>query len=252
MPRIMGHGSHRLRRKPDKLTIAIAVIAGVVVLTGIGVLAFTVLRQSTATASLPNSPEEAPTGVQPPPSMQARPETDQAEPSTFGPGTSTLLIGDSLAVGIAQPLAELMPDRELVVEAAEGRNTTTSVALVTDHADYTPSIWVVSLGTNDNAEDFPDQAQQLLDLAGDNRCVVWFDVHRPGYDEPIDGTLNQLAATHVNLHLIPWDRIADAHPEWFVMDDVHPEGEGYQRRAELAAEAVQSVCTTSSPTSGTS
>lgn len=248
----MGHGSHRLHRKPDKLTIAIAAIAGVLVVTGIAALAITVVRQSTATASLPNTSSVGPSGLQVPPSMQARPETDQAIPPTFGPGTSTLLIGDSLAVGIAQPLAELMPDRELVVEAAEGRNTPTSVALVTDHVDYTPSIWVVSLGTNDYAEEFPDQARQLLDLAGDGRCVVWFDVHRPGYDEPIDETLQQLATTHPNVHLIPWDRIADAHPEWFLVDEIHPDGEGYQRRAQLAAQAVQSVCTTSGPTDGTS
>ncbi len=72
-----------------------------------------------------------------------------------------------------------MPDRQIVVEAAEGRNTGTSVALVADHAAYTPSIWVVSLGTNDNSDEFADNAEALMELAGHDRCVLWYDVYRP-------------------------------------------------------------------------
>jgi hypothetical protein len=244
----MRRANHREGRKLGKVAVAALAVGGVAIIAGGAVLVYAALVQPEATAS-PSAAQANANQTSVVPSAQARPETDAAQSPTFGPDESVLLIGDSLAVGIAPQLAVELPQRQLVVEAEEGRNTATSVALVSDHVAYTPQIWVVSLGTNDNAVDFPSSARQLLDLAGANRCVLWFDVHRPGFDDPINDTLHLLALTHPNVHLLDWDKIADAHPEWFLMDGIHPEGDGYQVRTDMAAHAVNSVCTTPSATS---
>ena len=116
------------------------------------------------------------------------------------------------------------------------------VSLLAPYAATSASTWVVSLGTNDNPEEFPDQAAAVMDLAGPNRCVVWFDVWRVDTDESINATLNQLAARHPNLHVVPWHDVSAAHPEWFSGTDVHPSTAGYAVRGQLAVDAVNREC----------
>lgn len=155
-----------------------------------------------------------------------------------------LLVGDSLAVGIAGPLAAAWPNRTVTVEALEGRNTSTSAALLADHASATGPIWVVSLGTNDLPTDFPAAARTMMRLAGPSRCVVWYDVHRVDTQDAVNATLSRLAGRHANLHLLGWAALAQAHPEWFGYDGIHPDTAGYLARASLATDAVAQLCTT--------
>ena len=171
-----------------------------------------------------------------------RTSTDRGGPR-FPLGSPVMLIGDSLAVGIADPLIADWPNREVVVDALEGRSTTTQAALLPYEVEGSPSIWVVSLGTNDAPEDFPAAAASIMQQAGPNRCVVWYDVHRAATDEEINPELAVLLEQHPNLHLIDWHDLADAHPEWFSVDDIHPDATGYEARARQAVQAVAEQCT---------
>lgn len=155
-----------------------------------------------------------------------------------------LLVGDSLAVGITAYVDAGLADRPLTTDAAEGRRTATQVALLEPYAPTSPTTWVVSLGTNDNYEEFPADAAALMALAGPSRCVVWFDVWRPDADE-INAALVALADAHPNLHLVPWYDVSAAHPEWFSGTDVHPSSDGYAVRGQLAVDAVNTSCATS-------
>ena len=164
-------------------------------------------------------------------------------PPRYPARAPVLLVGDSLAVGIADLLTTGWPKRAVSVEAEVGRATSTSAALLADHAETTGPVWVVSLGTNDLPSDFPAAARALMRLAGPSRCVLWYDVHRASTQDQINADLARLARRHENLHILGWQALAQAHPEWFGPDGIHPAEAGYLARASLATRAVASQCT---------
>jgi hypothetical protein len=161
----------------------------------------------------------------------------------FDPDAPVELIGDSLAVGIQIDVSAGLAPRLVTTDAAEGRGTATAVSLLSYSAASTPSVWIVSLGTNDNPEEFADSAADLLALAGPDRCVVWFDVWRSDTQELINAELASLAETRPNVHVIPWYETSLANPEWFSGTDVHPSTKGYAERARLGVQAVAQHCT---------
>lgn len=176
-------------------------------------------------------------------SRAQRPAPSDAQPR-FAADAPMLLLGDSLALGIGDPVAADSPQRAVTVEAEVGRSTSTSAYLLADHVDATGPVWVVSLGTNDSPEEFPAAAREVLRLAGPDRCVLWFDIHRPERQGAINATLSRLALRTPNLHLLGWAAMADAHPEWFSWDGIHPNSAGAAARATLATGAVARSCTT--------
>jgi hypothetical protein len=154
-----------------------------------------------------------------------------------------LLFGDSLALGLADLLPPLVPTRPVTVEAEVGRGSTTAVYVLESLDEPTPSTWVVSLGTNDYDDlVLSTNVDTLMADAGRKRCVLWFDVWRPGSDEGVNAVLEAAAVRYDNLHVVPWNGLAAQHPEWFSGTDVHPSTEGYTARAQQAATAVAELC----------
>lgn len=153
-----------------------------------------------------------------------------------------LLLGDSLAVGIQYYVDAGLGDRVLTMDAAEGRGTATSASLLSPYAETSAPVWIVSLGTNDNPEEFEAQASSIMDLAGPDRCVVWFDVWREDTDDSINATLAELVSENPSLHLIPWHETSSQHTDWFSGTDVHPSSEGYAVRGQMAVDAVNEYC----------
>jgi len=246
-------GNHRAPTRTRWVASAVALVALAVVL-GVGFTAAVLHRPSRAFADGSDWSAPPSTAATLAETRAARPSIDRATraaprlalPTTprFPSHAPVLLVGDSLAVGIADALTAAWPDRALTVEAEEGRSASTSVALLADHAAATGPVWVVSLGTNDAAEEFPAAARAMVRLAGPSRCVLWFDVHRPDLQEPVDAELARLARRHDNVHVLGWQALADAHPEWFGWDGIHPDTPGYAARAAMAVDAVAQLCTT--------
>ncbi len=172
------------------------------------------------------------------PATEAGPQgTDPADTSPI------LLFGDSLALGLADLLPSLLPTRPVTVEAEVGRGSTTARYVLDALYAPTPSTWVVSLGTNDYDDlVLSANVDALMADAGRRRCVLWFDVWRPGSDEGVNAVLEAAAARYDNLHVVPWNALAAQHPEWFSGTDVHPSTEGYAARAQQAATAVAELC----------
>ncbi|MFL6178356.1 MAG: hypothetical protein ACJ74E_00715 [Actinomycetes bacterium] len=245
----MEHQRHRAPDRHRRRTLVLAVLVGLVIgaaAAGIGWWLDTdpqspstspsglaVTTAPLARADRTSRSEETRNEMAMPSAANADP-TDSAEP--------VLLLGDSLAVGIAPYVDAGLGERTLTVDAAEGRGTATSVSLLTPYAASSAPDWIVSLGTNDNTEEFGANARALMDLAGPDRCVVWFDVWRAATDESINATLNDLAADNPNLHLIPWHDTSAMHTEWFSGSDVHPASEGYAVRGQMAIDAVHEYC----------
>jgi hypothetical protein len=200
-----------------------------------------------AIAGPSNTPSETSTEDDHSPSARTEivvPTTAPADPTadpTAG-NDPVLLLGDSLAVGIQYYVDAGLGDRVLTVDAAEGRGTAASVALLSPYAETSAPVWIVSLGTNDNPEEFEGQARSIMELAGPDRCVVWFDVWRDGTDDTINATLTELASKNPTMHLISWHEISSLHTDWFSGADVHPSSEGYAVRGQMAVDAVNEYC----------
>jgi hypothetical protein len=242
---------------PRSRRVVSALLLVVVVAVGAGVLGLFVLNRpsgasaagSTELAAQVNLGLAAPTAVPTGPSSVAPavglgPKMLAAPAGPrFPSDTPVFLLGDSLAVGIADLLTAAEPNRTVSVDALEGRSTVTQDQLLEYTSATTAPIWIVSLGTNDAAVDFPDAARELLKLAGPSRCVLWYDVHRAATQDGINATLTQLARRHPNLHLLQWNDLADANPGWFGPDGIHPAQVGYVARTTLAADALDGYCT---------
>ena len=248
----MDQNRHRAPERHPRRPLVLASLGGVVAgalvvglvwwITGASVFPSLAASPEVSPSVTAHDPTDRTTGGRSP---EAR--NDVAVPTarsehTSGTGDPVLLLGDSLAVGIGPYVDTGLGERPLTVDAAEGRGTATSVSLLTPYAGTTPPIWIVSLGTNDNPDEFEPQARSIMALAGPDRCVVWFDVWRAETDDSINATLSALAADHSNLHLIPWHETSALHYEWFSGTDVHPSSEGYAVRGQMAIDAVNEYC----------
>lgn len=250
----MDHARHRAERRTAAGWLAIGLATGTL-LGATAVLATWVVidgppwrsdEQVVAAVQPMNNPRvEARSSRSDRAQLATPPPQIDATPSGSAPTTPVHLLGDSLAVGIAPYLDAGLGDRPLTTDAAEGRGTATMVSLLSPYAATSAPTWVVSLGTNDNPAEFPAQAAAVMDLAGPQRCVVWFDVWRVDIDDAINATLLQLAAENPNLHVVPWHDVAAAHQDWFSGTDVHPSTAGYAVRGQLAVDAINGECSTS-------
>jgi hypothetical protein len=251
------HGAPPRRSRQVLSAVLMVVTVVVAVAVGLGVIGLVVLNRpsgaaadsDTALAAQANlglaSPVGAPTGpssVDPATGLGPKMLAAPAGPR-FPATTPVFLLGDSLAVGIADLLTAAEPDSSVTVDALEGRSTVTQDQLLEYTAATTAPIWIVSLGTNDAVEEFPAAARELLQLAGPSRCVLWYDVHRAETQDDINATLTRLAQRHPNLHLLQWNDLANANPAWFGADGIHPAQEGYLARTTLATDGLAGSCT---------
>lgn len=164
-------------------------------------------------------------------------------------GQDTLVLGDSLALAVYPYLADLVPDRYVSYVGEVGSSTEWALAQVEQmqsESERVPRVVIVSAGTNDwYAQDFRHAADELLDLLGPKRCVVWSSIARP---EMVNGTsvdpaddlnavLADLALTHPNLRILDWAGAATDNPVWLAGDGIHPNEEGTVERAQMFADA---------------
>ena len=158
-----------------------------------------------------------------------------------------MVLGDSLGLIVYPYFADLLPDRYVGYTGKVGSTTAWALEqLQNQQAAGTtiPNVVVISSGTNDQyLSDFQQDAPRILALLGTERCVVWANIARPiaSGDDPalINTYLQSVAATHPNLHIVDWAALAQAHPEWFGSDGIHPDADGADARAKAFAAAVE-------------
>lgn len=165
---------------------------------------------------------------------------------------AVLVIGDSLAVGMAPALRADLAGDAVSIDARVSRPLAEGMAvLAATHvpADEHP-VLAFSLFTNDDPS-----AVGALDAAvrasmarvGGHGCAVWATIRRP----PLDGvsyaaanaTLEALSADPRfvgRLLVVPWARASASNPGWIAPDGVHATPMGYAARARLYADAIRS------------
>jgi lysophospholipase L1-like esterase len=206
---------------------------------------------------LPASEAAASLGPVDSPRTAAAAASAAASGSTAGrlvaPGANVLVIGDSLALDLDPGLASALPDRSVRVVAQVGRGTAAILGALRNYARLAPlpPVLVVSAGTNDGApamDTFRSQVDDVLALAGPQRCVLWPTVYRRGAvqadDVAFNAVLAETAQRTATLRVVDWVGTVNAHPDWLISDGVHPNTRGLQARVELVADAVRACSPT--------
>ena len=200
------------------------------------------------------SPAPTPTAIA---TAADNPTTRPSPTSTqLGASEPTLVLGDSLALDVYPYLANLLPDRYVSYVAKVGRSTEQIAAALAEQIDI-PNVVIVSAGTNDwSSAEFTTSAENLMNMIGPHRCVVWMDTARPQRADPnlglqtpassINAALDALAAAHSNVHVVRWSDMAASHPEWFGADGIHPNDDGIKARAQAMADAA-TTCSALNP-----
>lgn len=198
----------------------------------------------------PAPPEAAPQPL-PEPGQEAEPEDGARRPRGPRP---LILIGDSLAVGIAQALPAALPGWSVSIDARIGRPLAEGMAILTETplpegAAGARAILAFSLFTNDDPShvDALEQAVRAsVARLGAHGCALWATIQRPPYNgvsyDAANRRLHALAgdpALAGRLLIVPWHEAVARHPEWLGDDQVHATPDGWAGRARLYARAAR-------------
>jgi hypothetical protein len=173
-----------------------------------------------------------------------------ALPTGLGGGDAVVVIGDSLAVGMAPDLQALLPGRPVLVDARIGRPLDEGMAVLAG-SDPPRASFLFSLFTNDDPIriDALDAAVRASVAAlGPHGCAVWATIVRPKVGgrsyAAVNARLRALAldaALRGRLLIADWARAVNSPPHrkrWIVKDGIHGTTAGYWARAQLYADAL--------------
>jgi GDSL-like Lipase/Acylhydrolase family len=157
-----------------------------------------------------------------------------------------LVNGDSLAVGTKRHLPRELEDWKVQQSTAVSRHAYHGADVMRSYGQALPRVIHVSLGTNDDpaqVEAFRAAIDEVMEVAGERRCVVWTNIVRPPYEGTSYAGYNRALAREArerdNLRIVSWARMVREHPEWLREDGVHVSAEGYRERAEAVAADVR-------------
>jgi hypothetical protein len=183
-----------------------------------------------------------------PPALAAAP---LAPPTGVGGGNAVVLVGDSLALGMAPALQGLLPGREVLVDARVGRPLDEGMQVFAA-SDPPRGQLAFSLFTNDDPlriERLDQAVRASVASLGAHGCAVWATIVRPkvggrSYAQ-VNDRLRALAldpALSGRLLIADWAQAVSGHRgQWLAKDRVHATPAGYLARAQLYAGAL-SAC----------
>jgi hypothetical protein len=156
-----------------------------------------------------------------------------------------LVIGDSLAVGMADALRASLPGWQVSIDAKISRPLATGMDILAAQAGP-PAILALSLFTNDDPGATAALERAVRATAGrPGGCAVWATIVRPPYNgvsyDAANRVLKRLASDpRLNLRLVDWARFVSESPSFIAGDGVHATPAGYRARGELYAQAIRS------------
>jgi lysophospholipase L1-like esterase len=162
-------------------------------------------------------------------------------------GEQRLLVnGDSLAEGTRPYIPRELPDWRVRQSTKVSRHAYEGADVLRRYGRSLPRVIHVSLGTNDDPgqpEAFRDAIADVMEVAGERRCVVWANIVRPPYRRVSYRAYNRVLAeedeARDNLMVLNWVRMVRRHPAWLADDGVHVSAQGYAARARAVARLVR-------------
>jgi lysophospholipase L1-like esterase len=159
---------------------------------------------------------------------------------------SLLVNGDSLAEGTRPYVPRELPNWSVRQSTKVSRHAAEGDDVMRRYGRSLPRVIHVSLGTNDDpsqTDAFRAAVGDVMDVAGERRCVVWANIVRPPYGGVGYRGYNRVLAREDerrdNLRVLNWVRMVRRHPEWLADDGVHVSAAGYRARARAVARAVR-------------
>jgi hypothetical protein len=164
-----------------------------------------------------------------------------------------LMIGDSLAIGTAQPLVLDLPGWDVKFDARIGRPLSEGMEILTTRtAPPEPTarrrILAFSLYTNDPPADVTQldaAVRASVAQLGAHGCAIWATISRPAAHKityrAANARLLELAQDPLlagRLLVVPWAEEVARHHGWKAPDHVHATAAGYLARARMYAEAA--------------
>ena len=181
-----------------------------------------------------------------PPAATAVPQVTAA-PTTSGTGTSgtVVVIGDSLAQGMAPYLPAALPGWKVSTDARIGRPLAEGMQIFSGTPIQPGTVYAFSLFTNDDPRSVSALDAAVRQSVQRGGCAVWATIVRPpvggvSYDAANRRLRSLAAGLGGKLQLVDWAAAVAAHPQWVPgSDGVHSNAEGYRNRAALYAQAIQ-------------
>jgi hypothetical protein len=157
-----------------------------------------------------------------------------------------LVIGDSLAVGMADALRADLPGWRVSIDAKTSRPLGVGMQIL-GAQPAAPAIVAFSLFTNDDPRSTPALEAAVRATAGrPGGCAVWATIVAPPVRGIDYGSANQLLRglasdpqLALSLQVVDWSAEVAASPSLIAGDGVHGTPGGYRARAQLYAEAIR-------------
>jgi len=169
-------------------------------------------------------------------------------PNALGGGDAVVVIGDSLAVGMAPALQVLLPGRQVLFDARIGRPLDEGMAVLAGSKPPKAS-FAYSLFTNDDPvriEQLDAAVRSSVAALGPHGCAIWATIVRPKVGgrsyAAVNTRLRALAldpSLSGRLLIADWARAVHGHRRALLAKDrIHATAAGYFSRAQLYAEAL--------------
>lgn len=197
--------------------------------------------------------ERPPRAAQPPPPAPPLAPADPSPPASTEPAPRSqplphevLVIGDSLAIGMADSLRAALAGWQVRVDARIGRPLAEGMRILAAQRDA-PAIVALSLFTNDDPRATAQLARAVRASATrPGGCAVWATVARPPYQgvsyAAANDVLERLAGDRQlagDLRLVDWRSLVARVPSYIAGDGVHGTPAGYRARGRLYADAIR-------------
>ncbi len=173
--------------------------------------------------------------------------------ATAAPGSSSgptvAVVGDSITALSRQSIASSLAQAGYhpTIDAVVGIEMAQAEPLVDQLAAHGPSDWIIELGTNDAGLNNANWALPLLaewHQVQSSRCVIYLTVsqHVGPIAAQIDTSLDGLARSYANVHVLDWGFLEYANPAWIEPDMIHPTPAGQTELAALETQEIQRYC----------
>ena len=160
----------------------------------------------------------------------------------------TVCIGDSVMLGSAHQIQQVLPGSWIDAEVSRYVGSGLEIAQSMYAQGKLGHLVVISLGTNGpiaGQERYEVQTRALLKYlcADPDRQIFWVNTYAPhlSWQDTNNDYLNQISASHPNVHIIDWYGLISQHPEWLSGDGIHPNDDGTVQFAKLIHDRMVQV-----------
>src|SRR2546425_11611020 len=179
------------------------------------------------TTSDPGAVVSVPSGTTP-----GRPGDGPAQIYGIAPDVAVTVLGDSVMVGAAPPLAAAIPGAD--IDAAIGRQAQTALDILEERRSAQALGDAVIIHIGNNGTFTTNQFDAMMQALADRRVVIFVNVKVPrSWEEPNNQVIADGVHRYSNAALVDWHSASADRPELFQDDGIHLRGEGVQLYASL-------------------